>query len=151
MRIKYTKEFLENAVKQCVSFRQLLLLLGLKEAGGNYANLKKKCEEYEIDTSHFIGQNWNRFEHPLFEKQLDVEKTFCLHEKRRPSSKTKQLILNHKLKEYRCEICGISEWLGKKIILQLHHKNGNPKDDRLENLQILCPNCHSQTDSFCKR
>ena len=42
---------------------------------------------------------------------------------------------------------------GKRIciIFQLHHINGNPKDDRLENLQILCPNCHSQTDSYCKR
>lgn len=60
-------------------------------------------------------------------------------------------MLNHKLKQYKCEICGISEWLGNPITLQLHHINGNPLDDRLENLQILCPNCHSQTDSYYKR
>ena len=60
-------------------------------------------------------------------------------------------MLNHKLKQYKCEICGISEWLGNPITLQFHHINGNPLDDRLENLQILCPNCHSQTDSYCKR
>ena len=41
--------------------------------------------------------------------------------------------------------------MGKSITLQLHHINGDGTDDRLENLQLLCPNCHSQTDSYCKR
>ena len=41
--------------------------------------------------------------------------------------------------------------MGEKLTLQLHHINGDPTDDRIENLQILCPNCHSQTDNFCKR
>ena len=59
-------------------------------------------------------------------------------------------MFNRKLKEKKCEICGCTDWLGKPITLQLHHKNGNPYDDRLENLQILCPNCHSQTHNFCR-
>ena len=78
-------------------------------------------------------------------------KGFPYTKKKQPSSKTKDVLINHKLKENKCEICGITEWNGKPITFQLHHKNGNPKDDRLENLQILCPNCHSQTDTFCKR
>jgi 5-methylcytosine-specific restriction endonuclease McrA len=52
------------------------------------------------------------------------------------------------LKEARCERCGLTEWLGKPAPLQLHHVNGDGKDNRPENLQILCPNCHSQTDSW---
>ena len=55
------------------------------------------------------------------------------------------------LKENRCEICGITEWQGKSIQCELHHINGNPTDNRIENLQILCPNCHSQTDNFRSR
>ena len=47
------------------------------------------------------------------------------------------------LKEYKCECCGMSEWLGKPIPLELHHINGNHYDNRLENLILLCPNCHS--------
>lgn len=55
------------------------------------------------------------------------------------------------LKEYKCECCGISEWQGKPITLQVHHINGNHFDNSLENIQILCPNCHSQTDNYCAK
>jgi hypothetical protein len=55
------------------------------------------------------------------------------------------------LKERKCEICGLTEWNGKEITLQLHHINGKHYDNRLENLQILCPNCHSQTDNYCNK
>ena len=51
-------------------------------------------------------------------------------------------------KEYKCECCGISEWNNKPIRLQLHHKNGNPTDNSLTNLEVLCPNCHTQTDNY---
>jgi 5-methylcytosine-specific restriction endonuclease McrA len=52
------------------------------------------------------------------------------------------------LKENRCEICGITHWMGKPVNMQLHHKNGEGSDNRLENLQLLCGTCHSQTDTY---
>jgi DNA-binding transcriptional ArsR family regulator len=55
------------------------------------------------------------------------------------------------LKERRCELCGIDSWLGQPLSLALHHVNGIGDDNRLENLQLLCPNCHSQTDTFAGR
>jgi len=63
----------------------------------------------------------------------------------------KRRLINLGLKEDRCELCGISEWLGAPLSLALHHVNGDGKDNRLENLQLLCPNCHSQTDNFAGR
>jgi 5-methylcytosine-specific restriction endonuclease McrA len=63
-------------------------------------------------------------------------------------SHLKQRLVDAGLKENRCETCGISEWLGKPIVMHLHHLNGNGKDNRLENISFLCGNCHSQTDSY---
>jgi hypothetical protein len=55
------------------------------------------------------------------------------------------------LKQKFCEVCGITSWNGKRISLALHHVNGDRHDNRLENLQLLCPNCHSQTETFAGR
>lgn len=63
-------------------------------------------------------------------------------------TKLKERLIQEGLKEYKCEICGISEWLEKPISLQLHHINGIHNDNRINNLQLLCPNCHSQTENF---
>jgi len=53
------------------------------------------------------------------------------------------------LLEYKCSICGINTWLNKPLTLQLDHINGDNRDNRIEILRLLCPNCHSQTDNFC--
>lgn len=55
------------------------------------------------------------------------------------------------LKENRCEECGLVEWRGRPLSMALHHVNGDPHDNRLENLRVLCPNCHAQTDNFSGR
>ena len=63
----------------------------------------------------------------------------------------KRRLLKHGIKTNTCEECGISEWRGKSITIQLDHKNGDRHDHRLENLRMLCPNCHSQTETYCGR
>lgn len=63
----------------------------------------------------------------------------------------KRRLLVEGLKMDECERCGISEWRGRALSLALHHVNGDPTDDRFENLQLLCPNCHAQTPNFSGR
>jgi Homeodomain-like domain-containing protein len=63
----------------------------------------------------------------------------------------KQRLLAEGLKENRCEQCGIDSWLGKPLSMALHHVNGDGLDNRLENLVLLCPNCHAQTPNFSGR
>ena len=148
-KVEYTKELLEENVKDCYSFAELCRRLGLKPEGSNPKTVRKKMDEFEIDYSHFTGKAWNKFpENPIYKgKYLP---NLCEHSSL-SSSNVKKLVYKLKLKENKCERCGISEWQGKSIQCELHHINGDPTDNRIENLQILCPNCHSQTENFRSR
>lgn len=65
-----------------------------------------------------------------------------------PTSHLNRRLVKEGLKEYRCEACGITEWNGKKISLELNHKDGDGSNHVAQNLELLCPNCHSQTSTF---
>jgi 5-methylcytosine-specific restriction endonuclease McrA len=74
--------------------------------------------------------------------------TYLTEGKRQHRGNLKRRLLGEGLKHARCEECGISEWRGRALSLELHHVNGDGRDNRLENLQLLCPNCHRQTENF---
>lgn len=148
-KVEYTKELLESHVKECYSFAELCRRLGLKPEGSNPKTLRKKMDEFEVDYSHFTGQAWHKNpENPVYKGKYLPE--LCEHSSL-SSSNIKNLVFKLKLKENKCECCGLSDWQGKPIQCELHHVNGDPTDNRIENLQILCPNCHSQTDNFRSR
>jgi len=154
MKRKYTKEFLEPIVKECGSIRQVLNKLGLKEAGGNYENIKTRIKLFGIDTSHFHGMVWNRGKE--WSKVKDLTSKLVEHSTYTtglPTSthRLKKQLLKLGYKDHICELCDLTEWKGEKIPLELHHINGNRFDNRIENLQLLCPNCHSFTDNYRRR
>jgi 5-methylcytosine-specific restriction endonuclease McrA len=68
--------------------------------------------------------------------------------RRRNRSHVKARLLKSGLKEGRCDDCGIAEWRGRPLPMELHHVNGDGTDNRLTNLRLLCPNCHSQTGNW---
>ncbi len=148
IKVTYTKELLEKHVKTCFSFAEVLRKIGLKPVGGNYRTIQIKLKEFNIDYSHFTGKGWNKPTHPKFACTGQKLSAVLSTNSSITSSKLKLRLFNHKLKENKCELCGISKWLGKPITCELHHINGDWTDNRLDNLQILCPNCHSQTDNF---
>ena len=69
----------------------------------------------------------------------------------RSRNNLKLRLVRHGLKENRCELCGLTAWRGRPLSMALHHVNGDGLDNRIENLQLLCPNCHSQTENFAGR
>jgi transposase-like protein len=77
--------------------------------------------------------------------------TYLIADRPQSRGNLKRRLLREGLKVARCEGCGIAEWRGKPLSLALHHINGDGHDNRLENLQLLCPNCHSQTENFAGR
>lgn len=143
-----TKEELERLVKESITLSQVLRALGYHEKGGApWTNLKKRLEELGIDTSHFKGRAHGTSQ----TKKYELSEILCKDSSYNNNNSLKKRLLKEGLKENKCEICGITEWLGNPISLQLHHINGVNNDNRLENLQLLCPNCHSQTDNFAGR
>lgn len=139
------KEELEKLVNECSSLREILTKQGKSISGAAIEVLKKKLEAYEI-SYHFLNQNVN----PTTKRTGKLPLSEILKENRPyKSSDLKKRLIEEGLKEDKCEICGqLPEWNGKELILQLDHINGDHNDNRLENLRILCPNCHTQTETF---
>lgn len=81
-------------------------------------------------------------------REMDINLLLVAGESRNGRANIKRRILEAGLKDERCEQCGITHWNGRKLSLQLHHVNGDGTDNRLENLELLCPNCHSLTDTY---
>lgn len=84
-------------------------------------------------------------------RRMPIERLLVDDRAQTNRSHLKQRLLAEGLKENSCEQCGIAEWRGRALSLALHHMNGNAKDNRLENLELLCPNCYAQTENFAGR
>lgn len=149
----WTTDQLNSAVKSSTSFRQVIKKLGLREAGGNYFQLKKYVEELSLDTSHFRGPGWSKGLHFSFKPKVPLEKVL-IQNSYFQSYKLKNRLFNEKLKTPKCEECGWAKTAESgRLPLEIHHINGDVHDNRLENLIILCPNCHSlkPTHRGCNR
>jgi hypothetical protein len=150
MKYSYTKEQLIDAIAQSTSIRQVLSHLGLKEAGGNYSTIQRKIAEYGLDTAHFTGKGWNqgllfRPNPPKTIEQLLVRgSTYQSH-------KLRKRLLKEGYFESKCYKCGISQWQGQPIPLELEHIDGDKSNNSLDNLTLLCPNCHALTHTWRRR
>lgn len=115
-----------------------------RSCAATYNNKNRKLSE---NTKEKISSSLRK-EYTKEEKETLAKKS----EKYYPKSHLKDRLIKNGIKENKCECCGnTGVWMGQKLILQLHHKDGNHKNNAIENLQILCPNCHSQTDNYCNK
>lgn len=144
----WTEAQLRKSVQQARSFGQVLKMLGLRDAGGNHAQIKKYVKEYKIDTSHFKGRGWNKGLRGIGKPRIPLER-ILVKDSIFQSFKLKNRLFVARLKLKKCEECGWAKVAkGGYLPLELDHINGDRTDNRLENLRILCPNCHSLKSTY---
>ena len=139
----WTDDQLREAVNVSKSVRNVLKLIGLIPAGGNYDQVNFRIQTLNIDTSHFTGRGWNKGT-TYQTKSLPKIELLLVRDSRVQSFKLKKRLIREGFKFAKCELCGWSEVsVDGRIPVELDHINGDHYDNRLENLRILCPNCHS--------
>lgn len=150
-KAKYTKEILEVLCANSKSIAQVCKSLGMSPNGGQHAHVNKKIKQYNIDTSHFTRQGWNKGNISNNRKTYKDILVLNRFSRREQHHLLKRSLIEYGI-EYKCKECGCGDtWNNKPITLQVDHIDGNPLDNRVENLRFLCPNCHSQTDNFCSK
>jgi len=148
MRTKYTKELLQEVVKNSNTLTEVLHKLKIRSAGGNFRTLHKYITSFNLDISHFSADLVRKNKLTNFNKK-DLN-NYLIVDSLASRSNIKKRLYQANLKEPKCEICGQNEnWLGKPISLILDHINGIYNDNRLENLRIVCPNCNATFDTHC--
>jgi hypothetical protein len=140
--LKEREEYYIKLIKESKSLIEVCRKAGIVPTTGNYDTLKKVINNNKVDISHFKRNGGTA---GGVKKEISE---YLIKGSNISSFKLKNKLLKEGYKEKRCEKCKNTEWYGEPIPLELHHINGDNTDNRLENLQILCPNCHAFTDTY---
>lgn len=135
---QYSKEELQKIANDCKSYRDFAIKLGYSPNGGGSINsVKQAIKEMNLDISHFTGQGWNKdnFDYNRFQYGKIIKVANAL-----PAITA--------LRGHKCEMCGQEKWFGEIIPLEIHHIDGDRLNNVLDNLQLLCPNCHALTENW---
>lgn len=146
--VKWTREVLAEAVAASTSLCEVLRQLGLDVVGGHHTHIGRKVKSFGIDTSHFKPPSSagrpkaRRTPESILVKQEDTRA------RRRPSEQLKSALVAIGVPE-RCRLCGIEAlWQGEPLPLEVDHIDGDWRNNLADNLRLLCPNCHSTTDTY---
>ena len=135
------KQYYIDLIKNSYSLREVCLKANIVDTTGNYNTLKQIIKDENIDITHFKRQN-------VYKQESHNIEYYLVKGSRITSYRLKNRLLKEGIKERKCECCGLTEWLGQPINLEPHHLNGDSTDNRIENIKLYCPNCHSYTENY---
>lgn len=147
---KLSDEQFVELLKKSSTISEVLFKLGYTVKGNSwgYSQVKRRMDDLNLDYSIFKGKSavikTGRLNNV---RKEDILKENCKHQR----TVLRRYVIKNNLIQYKCAICGCTEWQGKTLSLELDHINGINNDNRLENLRFLCPNCHSQTSTYGSR
>lgn len=141
----WTDEQLRIAVAISLTYSEAITRLGIVPRGGNYRIVKRRIAELGFTTDHFVGARTMPFRDRSRRQSIEM----LLVIGNRTSSLLRRRLITSGLKKPECELCGWAERASDgRLPLELDHINGEHDDNRLENLRILCPNCHSLQPTY---
>lgn len=146
--LKYTKGVLAPIVASSSCIRDVMRALNMRLTGGGANLISLRIKQYNLDTTHFSRTVWNAGL-PSASKKPHEEVLVLRSKPYRENALRLRRALIEAGTRYECASCGNpGHWLGNALRLHVEHKNGDFKDCRLDNLEFLCPNCHSQTPTY---
>jgi hypothetical protein len=150
-RVRYTESEVRSAIAASKSYSEALRRLGMRAAGGNHRTLRKYAEQvWRIPTDHFDPHAFQRIQ--MAERAQRPLSDYLTENSTYSRGALKRRLFKEGIKQRQCERCRVGEfWHGRPMSLVLDHINGVANDNRLENLQIVCPNCAPTLETHCGR
>ncbi len=152
----YTTEELQDFCNESFSYATLAEKIGYSKTGGSGIKaVKEMVNQLHLDIQHFTGQQWNKGKTKFDDSRIPSAEKYTIEEIFIKNSPVTQKVMRgyverHHLLEYKCNTCGCDgNWQNGKISLQIHHIDGDNKNNELSNLIYLCPNCHALTETYC--